>query len=228
MAEGIAFFGATDGRLFAVDADTGRIRWAFDTGGRINSSPSLADGRVCITTYAGSVFCLRQRDGHKLWSTYVKRDTFRYESFYASASTDGERLYTIARSGKIVALDATSGQHRLDRPRQLARLLDAGRRPRPDLRRRLQRRPPRVPQDGRAAALAVARRRADPRRAVRRRRPRVLLDARDGDVRRAHVDGKIVWRYGLGKYSPGIATERTYYFSLNGMLVAFRGRNVPA
>ena len=40
-------------------------------------------------------------------------------------------------------------------------------------------------------------------------------------------DGKIVWRYGLGKYSPGIATERAYYFSLNGMLVAFRGRNGP-
>ena len=34
-------------------------------------------------------------DGTKLWSTYVKRDAFRYESFYASASTDGERLYTI-------------------------------------------------------------------------------------------------------------------------------------
>ena len=80
----------------------GRIRWAFDTGGRINSSPSLAQGRVCVTTYAGSIFCVRQRDGPKLWSTYVKRDAFRYESFYASASTDGERLYTIARSGKIV------------------------------------------------------------------------------------------------------------------------------
>ena len=40
-------------------------------------------------------------------------------------------------------------------------------------------------------------------------------------------DGKIVWRYGLGKYSPGIATERAYYFSLNGMLVAFRGKDGP-
>ena len=100
VVDGVAYFGATDGRLFAVDADTGRVRWAYDTGGRINSSPSLAQGRVCITTYAGSIFCVRQRDGRKLWSTYVKRDAFRYESFYASASTDGERLYTIARSGR--------------------------------------------------------------------------------------------------------------------------------
>src|SRR4029079_11330220 len=105
-----AYCGATAALRFAVDVDTGHVRWAFDTGGRINSSPSLAQGRVCVTTYAGSIFCVRQRDGRKLWSTYVKRDAFRYESFYASASTDGERLYTIARSGKVLALDASSGR----------------------------------------------------------------------------------------------------------------------
>ena len=39
-------------------------------------------------------------------------------------------------------------------------------------------------------------------------------------------DGKIVWRLPLGRYSPGIATERTYFFSLNGRLLAIRGRDV--
>ena len=73
----------------------------------------------------------------------------------------------------------------LDGQRELPRLLDAGRRPRPHLRRRLQRRPARVPQDGRAAPLADARRRADPGRRGRRRRPRLLLDPRDGDLRGA-------------------------------------------
>ncbi len=40
-------------------------------------------------------------------------------------------------------------------------------------------------------------------------------------------DGKIVWHFPIGKYSPGIATERAYYFTLNGILVAFRGTNGP-
>ena len=40
-------------------------------------------------------------------------------------------------------------------------------------------------------------------------------------------DGKIVWHIGIGKYSPGIATAEHYYFSLNGILVAFRGANTP-
>jgi outer membrane protein assembly factor BamB len=39
--------------------------------------------------------------------------------------------------------------------------------------------------------------------------------------------GKVVWRIGMGKYSPGIATDHHYYFSLNGMLLSYRGRNSP-
>ena len=105
-----AYFGATDGRLFAVDTRTGKVRWAYDTGGRINSSPSIWGNRICITTYAGSIFCLNRLNGHKLWDTYISRDFARDESFYASASTDGRRLFTISRSGKVVALRATNGQ----------------------------------------------------------------------------------------------------------------------
>ena len=42
------------------------------------------------------------------------------------------------------------------------------------------------------------------------------------------VDGRIVWRRRMGQYAPGIATDRHYYFSLNGLLVAFRGaRSAP-
>jgi hypothetical protein len=40
-------------------------------------------------------------------------------------------------------------------------------------------------------------------------------------------DGSIAWRLPLGKYAPGIATERTYFLSLNGRLIAVRGRDAP-
>ena len=39
--------------------------------------------------------------------------------------------------------------------------------------------------------------------------------------------GKIVWQFPAGKYATGIATRRRYYFSLNGLLVAFAGANGP-
>ena len=109
VVDGLVYFGAHDGRLFAVSSRSGRVRWAYDTGGRINASPSVFGRRVCVTTYAGGIFCLDRVNGRKLWSTYIKRDPFRYDSFYSSPSTDGQRLYTISLSGKIVAVNAHNG-----------------------------------------------------------------------------------------------------------------------
>ena len=65
VVDGVAYFGAQDGRLFAVFAKSGRVRWAYDTGGRINASPSVYGDRVCITTYAGSIFCLEGANGRE-------------------------------------------------------------------------------------------------------------------------------------------------------------------
>ena len=47
------YVGAADGRLFSLALRTGRVRWIYDTGGRISASPSVVGGRVCITTYRG-------------------------------------------------------------------------------------------------------------------------------------------------------------------------------
>jgi len=40
-------------------------------------------------------------------------------------------------------------------------------------------------------------------------------------------DGQVMWSLNIGKYSPGIATERAYYLSLNGILAAFPGTLGP-
>ena len=115
VVDGVAYFGATDGRLFAVDADTGHVRWAYDTGGRINSSPSLARGRVCITTYAGSIFCLRQRDGHEALEhvRQARRVPLR------------ELLRERVDRRRAALHDRALGQDRRARRRRRARALDA-------------------------------------------------------------------------------------------------------
>lgn len=227
VVEGTVYFGSHDGRLFAVRSDTGRVRWAYDTGGKVNASPSVFGGRVCVTTYAGSFVCLDRATGKELWTTYLKRDAFRYESFYASPSTDGERIYSVARSGKVIALDASSGR--------VVWTAEVG---------GLGYTTPAVA-DGRVFAGGF-----DGRlRAFRATSgselwntwvdgrilgaPVVIgenvffstLEKRTYAVRAA--DGKIVWQLPLGRYSPGIATERTYFFSLNGRVIAVRGRDAP-
>ena len=227
VVDGLVYFGSHDGRLFAVNSKNGNVRWAYDTGGRVNASPSVFGGRVCAGTYAGSIVCLDKDTGREIWTTYSRRDAFRYESFYASASTDGQRLYSVARSGRVVALDASNGD-----TVWTARVGGLG-----------------------YTTPAVANGRVfvggfDGRlRALRARNgseiwstwvggrilgaPVVIgenvffstLEKRTYALRVS--DGKVVWKLPMGRYSPGIATERTYYFSLNGRLIVFRGREAP-
>ncbi len=227
VSHGSAFVSNADGRVFRIAVETGRVRWAFATGGLINSSPTLAHGRVCVTTYAGSIFCLRARDGVKLWGTYLRRDALRHESFYASASTDGRRLYTVARSGRILALAVADGRVLWSRhvdgwgystPAVARGVIFVG------------------GFDGRLHAYDA---RSGDERWASYVGGRILgapvvighlvffatLERRTYAARVA--DGTVVWRIRIGKYSPTIATNRHYYMSLNGLLAAFRARRSP-
>ena len=200
------YFGATDGRLYAVNAATGAVRWAYDTGGRINASPSIWGNRICIATYAGSLFCLDRRDGDKLWSKYFNRGFFRNQSFYASPSTDGRRIFLVSRSGNGLCGQRPQRRPAVEGPRRSSRLHDARSRRRPGVRRRFRRR---------AARLQRGERHELWRRYVNGRilgAPVVVGDlvffsTLETNTYAARVtNGKIVWRIGLGKYSPGIAT----------------------
>jgi eukaryotic-like serine/threonine-protein kinase len=225
--DGVVYFGSHDGRLFAVSAKNGNVRWAYDTGARINASPSVFGGRVCAGTYAGSILCLDKDTGRELWTTYSRRDAFRYDSFYASASTDGERLYSVARSGRVVALNASNGDvvwtGRVGGLGYTTPAVAGGR----------------VFVGGFDGRLRALRARNGSELWSRWVGGRILgapvvigdhvffstLEKKTYGLRVS--DGKIVWRLPMGRYSPGIATERTYFFSLNGRLIAFRGRDAP-
>ena len=149
------------------------------------------------------------------------------ESFYASPSSDGRRLFTVARTGKVVALSAWTGKvlwtyHMGDLAYSTPALADGM-----------------VyvsAFDGGVRALRASNGSVKWTRFVPGRilAPALVvgdlvfvstLEQKTYGLRRSN--GKIVWRLNRGKYSPGIATDRRYYFSLNGSLIAYRGRNGP-
>jgi outer membrane protein assembly factor BamB len=223
----LVYFGSTDGRLFCVYVRTGRVKWAYNTGGRINSSPSILGNSVFITTYAGSVWRLNRDNGHKIWSKYLSRDFVRYESFYASASTDGKRLFTISRSGGVFALSANNG-HVIWRssvnswgystPAVAHGLVFFG------------------GFDGRVRAQ-----RASTGQVIWSRHlggrflgpafvagPYVFFSNLERNTYGLRAsDGRVLWHLDIGKYSPGIVTERHYFFTLNGIVQAWHGRLSP-
>jgi hypothetical protein len=68
IAGGTVFVAATDAHtVFALDAADGKPRWQFTAGGRVDSAPTLHDGRVCFGSADGYVYCLRASDGALAW-----------------------------------------------------------------------------------------------------------------------------------------------------------------
>lgn len=226
--DGIAFFGTTEGRLFAVRSESGRVKWAYNARARMNASPTVLGNRVCISTYAGSIFCVRRDNGRELFTTYIARNSLQMESFYATPSSDGKRLFTISRSGKAVAVSAYTGK--VLWTRQISNDLAYS--------------TPVVAEgtlfvsafDGGIRALRAS----DGRLLWERFVPGSILAGglavgnllfvstlEEKTYALLRENGRIVWRLSRGKYNPGIATDRRYYFSMHGSLMAYSGRSGP-
>ncbi len=56
-----------DYRLHCLDAETGREKWTYTAGGRIDSPPTVYRGKVLFGCADGRVYCLRASDGALAW-----------------------------------------------------------------------------------------------------------------------------------------------------------------
>src|SRR5271165_5719108 len=54
VANGMVYFGSTDGNLYAADVGSGTEKWKFDAKSRITSSPAIAGGLVYFGAFDGS------------------------------------------------------------------------------------------------------------------------------------------------------------------------------
>ncbi len=71
VVNGVAYFGSTDGNVYAVDAVQGTQKWAFQTGFAMVSSPAVVDGKVYTGADSGSVYCLDAATGKQVWKAFA-------------------------------------------------------------------------------------------------------------------------------------------------------------
>lgn len=104
IADGRVFLGAQDGRLRAIDAETGAELWTFQTGGPIMNSAAVADGRVYFGSHDGQVYCLAADSGQEAW---------RYATgagVWIAPCVDGGVVYIGSRDGAFYAINAADGR----------------------------------------------------------------------------------------------------------------------
>jgi outer membrane protein assembly factor BamB len=68
VAEGKVFVASVDTHtIYAIDAESGERLWHYTTGGRVDSPPTIYEGRVLFGSADGYVYCLAAKDGALVW-----------------------------------------------------------------------------------------------------------------------------------------------------------------
>ena len=113
LVNGILYFGSWDHHLYALDVRVRtrpRLRWRVDLGAEVNSSPAYARGMVYVGTDGGNVYGLDARTGHVRWrSNSYSRLFHGREYFYATPTVAYGRVYIGNTDGTLYAFGARTG-----------------------------------------------------------------------------------------------------------------------
>ena len=109
---GAVYFGSGDGHVYAVDAQTGGLKWKFKTGDVVHASPAMADGVVFIGSWDSYFYALDAASGALKWKfkTGDDPDIHNQQGIQSSAAVMDGTVYFGCRDAHLYALDAQSGQ----------------------------------------------------------------------------------------------------------------------
>lgn len=124
VANGLVYFGSSDGRLYAVDALNGQLRWNFDTGGPVLSTVAVADSTVFVGSADHSLYALDAQSGALRWrhetGSWIVSSPLPAHGLvlvgsadgylYAVDATTGSLVWSFETDGWVVSSPATDGQ----------------------------------------------------------------------------------------------------------------------
>lgn len=110
----VAYVGALDGVLRAIDTDAGVVAWEFATGGQLRGSVAVADGTAFVVSDDGTLYAVAA-DGAQRWATVIGAPSAERAMFDTNGSrpvvADGV-VYAAASGGELVAINVADGSVR--------------------------------------------------------------------------------------------------------------------
>ncbi len=115
FADGRVYFGGDDGRIYALDAASGKPVWSVATGGAVLCPAALDGAYLYCLSDDGFLYKLARKDGKRVWrfDTHggkVKR--LGYDRLTSGAVIADGLLYIGSADGSLYALDPKSGKER--------------------------------------------------------------------------------------------------------------------
>jgi len=102
------YFGSNDHNLYALDGITGRLRWKFQTGAIITTSPTIYKGLVISGSNDGFVYALDTAKGTLVWKQQLN------DVVNTTPSVANDMVYVTAKS--IFAFEAATGKKIWEHP----------------------------------------------------------------------------------------------------------------
>ncbi len=122
IANGRVYIASVDTHtLYALDEDDGQVQWSYTAGGRVDSPPTIYEGRVLFGSADGWVYCLDASDGALMWRFQAAPQDVRLTAFeqlesvwpvHGSVLVRDDAVYCVA--GRSMFLDGGLRLLRLD------------------------------------------------------------------------------------------------------------------
>jgi eukaryotic-like serine/threonine-protein kinase len=111
VVDGAVYFGSGDGHVYAVDAQTGALKWKFKTGDVVHSSPAISEGIVYIGSWDTYFYALDAATGALKWKFKTGEDNKIHlmTGIPGSAAVADGVVYFGCRDANFYALDALTG-----------------------------------------------------------------------------------------------------------------------
>ncbi len=103
LGDGVVF-GSRDGRVYAIERDSGKEMWSHAAVGGVGASPVVRDDAVLVADYGGNVYRLARNDGSVAWKRALR------EKIVSTPASTAERLAVGTSRGNVYALSIETGR----------------------------------------------------------------------------------------------------------------------
>jgi len=98
------YFGSDDGNFYALDVESGYMRWVFKSGAEINSIPYADKEQVYFGSKDGKLYALSRETGHEIWSfqtrSQINSQVQRYGDYIIFVG-DADAIYFLSPQGDL-------------------------------------------------------------------------------------------------------------------------------
>lgn len=111
--DGKVYVGSPEGKLYCLDAKTGKEIWAFAAPFAIHSTPCISGGKVLFTDKKNNLYSVQASTGKKLWQTDLKPDlpyAWGFDFYQSSPVVSNGTIFVGSGSGQVYALNESDGK----------------------------------------------------------------------------------------------------------------------